>query len=149
MGPQFGDSDIPPRINSNTEWLQSKRALILSGVDEDNIGGLGGKRTWDALYMCEPTGSLSTLFDLSAVRDCDLSINQADLRLSSVSFSNEAGDSFSFHLKNAFTFLSVDATFGKSATSDFVAIGVYAVWNNLLFKLAVFNLRPTSAKPIT
>lgn len=112
MGPHLGDNNLPPRICNDNNWLRSKKLLVLAGE---------GERTWNALYQGHPSAQDGNLFKPSWWKLYD----RRTMRFEDFDF----------------TCLSVDASFKKTDTSDFVAIGIWGLKANDIYLWKLVNKR--------
>jgi phage terminase large subunit-like protein len=134
MGPHLGDTNLPRKICNDNQWVQDKKAIVLAGLDEDNITGMGGKRTWDALYQVSPTGVIGGMFKPEHIQSCKYDSLDKKINVTNPTF-------FSIYINEGYTYLSIDCSFKKTETSDYMAIGAYTVWNNMTFKWGQWNKR--------
>lgn len=112
MGEHLGDYDIPLRIRNDNKWLKSKKLLVCSGE---------GEHTWNALYQGHPSAQNGNLFK----QDWWQLYSRADVKFTDFDF----------------TCLSVDATFKKTETSDYVSMQLWGLRQNHLWLYKLVNKR--------
>lgn len=119
LGRQPGEP-LCPELGKGVEWLAQFKASYLNDP-------LGGVRAWQALYMCSPRIEEGNLVKRDWWRTYDPSVVNT--------FGTEL--------------ISVDATFKKTDTSDYVAITVWGKLNNDYYCRYCLNKRMSFSETIT
>lgn len=120
IGEHMGDIGVPRIIRNDNKWLVSKKKLVISG---------DGERTWNALYQGKPSAQQGNLF------------NRTWWQSYQRNFSDTPTDGTIRWKDFDYTFMSIDATFKKTETSDMVAIGLIGIRKDKIYLWMLKNKR--------
>lgn len=120
IGEHLGDVDVPQRVRNDNVWLKSKKVLVCAGE---------GEYVWNALYQGHPTAQQGNLFK--------------DEWWQLYSRQKVRPEDFDYMC------LSVDATFKKTETSDYVAIELWGLRQNHAYLYSLVNKRMGFTETLT
>lgn len=112
IGEHLGDKNLPSRIDYTGRKGETKKQLVKMA---------DGERTWNALYQCHPSAAQGNLFHRTwwkPYQRSSMSVNQFE-----------------------YLCLSIDGTFKKSETSDFVGGGLYGIYHGEIYIWKLLNKR--------
>lgn len=112
MGEHLGDYKLPAKIRNDNAWLKSKKLLVCAGE---------GEYVWNALYQGHPTAQNGNLFKA----DWWQLYSRRNVRFEDFDY----------------TCLSIDATFKKTETSDYVAMELWGMRQNHAYLFKLVNKR--------
>lgn len=112
IGEHLGDKNLPARINYTGRLGDTKKRLVQMS---------DGERTWNALYQCHPSAAQGNLFKREYWR-----------YYQRATFSIEQFE---------YLCLSIDGTFKKAESSDFVAAGLFGIYKGDVYLWSLVNKR--------